>query len=131
MHEDPAVRFATITALALERAITAPDVTRLLLRLDAVQRAIVEAPAMDPMRDDLGAGFAAGRFLVGPDAATLDVIVGTLLFASRRLLDEAVTEQYSVGVVAQLLRSLGVAADEASDLADRAVAVARAVGEPA
>ena len=123
--EDPAVRFAAITALALRRAIVAPDETRLLLRLDAVQRAIVEAPAMDPMREDLAAGAAAGRFLVGPDAATLDVIVGTLLFATRRMLDEAVTDHYPVGIVAQLLRSLGVPADEASGLAQQAMTVRR------
>lgn len=128
VHEqDPAVRFAVITALALQRAVIAPDETRLLLRLDAVQRAIVEAQAMDPLRDDLAAGFESDRFLVGPDAATLDVIVGTLLFASRRIVEEAVAPHYPVGVVAQLLRSLGVPSDEASELAEQAVAIARSL----
>ncbi|MEZ5340695.1 MAG: TetR/AcrR family transcriptional regulator [Acidimicrobiales bacterium] len=122
---DPAVRFASITAMALQRSLTAPEATRLLLRLDAMQRAIVESPTMDPLRRDLMAGFESGRFLVGPDAATLDVVVGTLLFAGRRLLDEALTDDYRVGVVAQLLRSLGVMADEAKQLAAQAVAGAR------
>ncbi|MEE9416985.1 MAG: TetR/AcrR family transcriptional regulator, partial [Acidimicrobiales bacterium] len=103
--EDPAVRFASITALALQHAVVAPGETRLLLHLDSVQRAIVESSAMDPLRGDLAAGFDAGRFLVGPDAATLDVIVGTILFASRRIVDEAVASQYPVDVIAQLLRS--------------------------
>ncbi len=126
-EEDPAVRFALITALALQRPVVAPEQTRLLLRLDAVQRAIVEAPAMDPLRDDLAAGVANGRFLVGPDAATLDVIIGTLLFASRRMVDEAVADTYPVSVVAQLLRSLGVPAPEADQLAEHAVAASRSV----
>jgi len=128
-EDDPAVRFAVITALALLRSVAAPDETRLLLRLDAVQKAIVEAPAMDPLRDDLAAGTATGRFLVGPNAATLDVIVGTLLFATRRMVSEAVTDNYPIGVIAQLLRSLGVSADEASELSEQALAIARSIDE--
>lgn len=121
---DPALRFATITAMALQRAVATPEQTRLLLRLDSVQRAIVEAPAMDPLRNDLAAGAATGRFVVGPQAATIDAIVGTLMFAIRRMLNESVSQSYPLDVVAQLLRSLGVPADEASDLAERAVLLA-------
>lgn len=128
-EDDPALRFATITALALQRSVDAPDATRLLLRLDAVQRAIVEAPTMDPLRQDLAAGAEKGRFLVGPDAATLDVIVGTLLFATRRMLDEAVIDEYPIGIVAQLLRSLGVPADEANVLGEQAVTNARSLSD--
>lgn len=123
--DDPAVRFATITALALHRAATTPEEIRVILRLTAVQDAIVAAPAFDHMRADIAAGAAAGRFITGPDGATLDVMAGGMLAAARRIVEEAVPADYAAEVVAHLLRSLGISNDEASKLADDATADAR------
>lgn len=128
--DDPATRFAVITALALHRAVVAPDQVRVLLRLDTVHGAIVDSPAVDQLRADITAGSATGRFVVDADAATLDVVVGAMIFAARRIVDGAVGDDYSVDVVAQLLRSLGVPSAESASLAGRAITVAAAMDDP-
>ncbi len=122
--DDPAERFAIITALALRRAVVAPDQVRVLLRLDVVHGALIDSPAVDQLRADIAAGAATGRFVVDADAATLDVVVGAIIFAARRIVDGEVADEYSFGVVAQLLRSLGVTGPEAASLARRALALA-------
>ncbi len=88
---------------------------------------MVDAPVIDPLRQDLAAGARTGRFSVGPDIASLDVVIGTMLFALRRMLDEAVPDDYSINVVAQLLRSLGVDPGEATELAKQAVDTAESL----
>ena len=123
--DDPARRFAIITALVLRRAAVAPDEVRVLLRLDAVHRAVVESPALDQLRADIAAGVATGRFAVDADAAALDVIVGAMLFASRRIVEGAVADDYHVQVVARLLRSLGVTDADPDALAEHAASAAR------
>ena len=124
--DEPLERFATLTTMALHWAADAPREVRLLMRLDAVHQAVVEAPVLDNMRTDLRAGHRAGVFVVGPDAATLDVIVGAILVAARRLTDDTVPAGYVPGVVAHLLRALGVSDATAVEVADRA---ARSVEE--
>ncbi len=123
--QDPALRFATITALALQRAADAPERTRALLRLDAVHAAIGQSQAFDELRADIAVGAASGRFSVDADRPTIDVVVGAMLFAARRIVDGDVGDDYLHAVVAQLLRSLGIDSHEAHDLAQDAVAVAR------
>ncbi len=124
--DEPVERFATLTTMALRMAADAPHEVRVLLRLDAVHRAIVEAPVLDHMRTDLLAGYRSGAFISGPDASSLDVIVGAILVGARRITDEAVPAEYVPRLVASLLRSLGVAAGPATEVADR---VARSVDE--
>ena len=123
-HDDPAKRFAVISALALARAAARPDEIRAVLRLDAVQQAIIDGPAVDHLRQDLAAGVAAGRFTVSTGPAAVDVVVGSLLLAARRIVDGRVDEAYQPEVVAQLLRSVGLTATEALALAAEAVAEA-------
>jgi len=123
---DPAVRFATITALALAQAVIAPGVTRVWLRLDAIQQAVSSGEVIAHLLADLEAGVAAGRFTIADEDAALDVIVGAIVLASRRLVDRSeATDRaadaglgYRIGVVTQLLGSLGVAPDEAASIAD-------------
>ncbi len=128
-EDDPAIRFATITALALRRAAASPDEIRVMLRLEAVQQTIVDAPALDPLRADLRDGVTTGRFAVGPDGPIIDVIVGGLLVAARRIVDDGADDAYAAGVVAHLLRSLGVDDAEARELAAEAVAATLSIDD--
>jgi AcrR family transcriptional regulator len=123
--EDPVVRFASITAMALTQAIDAPDRIRVLLRLDAAQQAIASGDLLAHLRDDIAAGFTAGRFDVEPGDAVLDVIVGALLTAARRLAAGEGHAAYPVEIIELLMRTLGVADAEATTIADHAVAAAR------
>lgn len=126
VHEDPALRLAAISALALGRAATSPDEIRAVLRLDAVQKAIIDGGVADHLRDDLAVGVAAGRFEVPPGPAAVDVIVGSLFLAARRIVDGDMDDDYRRDVVTQLLCSLGIPHGEASALAQRATVEADA-----
>ncbi|MGB0113883.1 MAG: TetR/AcrR family transcriptional regulator [Ilumatobacteraceae bacterium] len=127
---DPAVRFATITAIALQRAAETPERVRVVLRLDAVHDAVGSSPAFDQLRADIAVGAATGRFSVDADGPTIDVVVGAMIFAARRITDGDVGDDYVTAVVAQLLRSLGLSGDEAVSVAERAVVVARSTPVP-
>lgn len=119
--EDAAVRFATITALVLRRARTEPAQTEVLLRLSAAQQELLHGAPVVFLRDDLAAGTAAGRFAVEPTDAVLDVLVGAMLAAARRLLDGRGDDAYAAEVIATLLRSLGIEGPEAASIAADAV----------
>lgn len=119
---DPAERFARITAMALANAITSPQTVRATLRLEAVQRALLVEGPLSYLRQDLRDGHAAGRFGEAPDDGTIDVVFGALMLAARRVVDGETRPSYRRSVIRRLLQSLGVAADEARDLAAAAVA---------
>ena len=119
---DAAARFAVITARALAVAAEAPDLVRAALRLEAVQRALLVEGPLAYLRDDLTAGHAAGRFDGPVDDGTLDVVVGALLLAARRIVDGEAGLDHRRSVISRLLASLGVPAGEAATLAARAVA---------
>ena len=119
---DPAARFAVITARALAVAAEAPDLVRVALRLEGVQRALVADGPLAYLREDLDVGAAAGRFHGPIDDATLDVVLGALLLAARRIVDGDAGLDHRRSVIARLLAALGVDRDEAEALADQAVA---------
>ena len=119
---DPAARFAIITARALAVAAESPDLVRVALRLEAVQEALFAGAPLAYLREDLAAGHAAGRFDGSPDHDTLDVVLGALLLAARRIVDGGGGLDHHRSVIRRLLATLGVPADEAAALADRAVA---------
>ncbi len=122
---DPAVRFATITAQALAAAVHQPETVRVALRIDAVQRALVIDGPLSYLRRDLLDGRASGRFVGPADDGTLDVVLGALLLAARRVIDGEVAPAYRRSVIARLLQSLGVPRDDAVALAKRAVGASR------
>lgn len=122
---DPALRLSTITQLALRRA--ADDRTRVLLRIDSVQRAVLDGAVLSHLRADLEAGIEAGCFTAPLDEATVDVVAASVLLASRRIAETDVSAGYGTRVAEQLLRSLGVPAVEAGDLARRGADQADAV----
>lgn len=119
---DPAARFAVITARALAVAAEAPDLVRVALRLEAVQLGLLAGSPLAYLREDLVAGFAAGRFDGPPDDATFDVVLGALLLAARRIVDGDAGLDHRRSVIRRLLAALGVDRDEAEALADQAVA---------
>ncbi|MEY4174069.1 MAG: hypothetical protein RI900_1234 [Actinomycetota bacterium] len=120
-ESDPARRFALISARALSSAVRSPDTVRFALRLEAAQRALVVDGPLAYLRDDLDEGHRTGRFPEAPDAATIDVILGSLLLAARRLLDDTAPDDYGARVIRRLLMSLGVDGDEAQHIAHDAV----------
>ncbi|MEM9039929.1 MAG: TetR/AcrR family transcriptional regulator [Actinomycetota bacterium] len=119
---DPALRFATITARALHRAARWPDDTRALLRLDAAQRLIADGAPTEYLRADLIRGTESGRFCADVDEVAADVVIGSILFAFRRMASEPVGDDYVLTIVTQLLRSLGLEPDESASVAHDAVA---------
>ena len=130
LDTDPVTRFATITALALRRAEVAPEEMSVLLRLDRVQRAAVNSDVLAHLRADLAAGADTGRFRGTIDDATVDVVIGALFFAARRIIDGPVGDGYRARVVAQLLRSLGLQQAHAEALAAEAVDTADTIRPP-
>lgn len=122
-ERDPARRFAIITARALAAAVEMPSTARVALRLEAVQRALLVEGPLSYLRRDLVDGHAAGRFTDQPDDGTLDVILGALLFAIRRITEGETSPAYRQRVISKLLQALGIEALEAADLADQAVPI--------
>ncbi len=118
---DPAARFALITARALASAISLPEVARVVVRFEAAQRALVVQGPLAHLREDLMAGYRAGRFTDRPDAATVDVVLGALLLAARRIVDGETGVAYRRTVIRRLLQALGVDAHEAAELVKQAV----------
>jgi hypothetical protein len=118
---DPATRFARITARALEAAIDAPATMRMVSRLDALQRVLLVDGPLAHLRQDLADGHAMGRFTDPPDDGTVDVLLGALLLAARRIVEGETAADYRRTVIRRLLQALGVEAVEAGRLAHAAV----------
>lgn len=118
---DPAARFAHITARAMQQADGSRATIRAALRLQAAQQALLPGEPFTHLRQDLADGYAAGRFAQPPDDATLDVVVGALLQAARRIVDGRADADYRRTVIRRLLQALGIDPAEAATLADRAV----------
>lgn len=121
-ESDAAVRFARISARALATAAVSPSTVRVALRLDAMQRALLVAGPLALMRQDLIDGHRAGRFSEPPDDGTLDVILGALLLAARRVIEGESDHEHRTTVIRRLLMSLGVSGDESEWIARSAVA---------
>ena len=121
MATDPAERFVRISATALEAAVREPQTMRVALRLDAVQRGLLVEGPLAHLRQDLADGQAAGRFDGPADDGMLDVVLGSLLLAARRIVDGETSAQYRRSVLARLLQALGVDSAEAARLANVAV----------
>lgn len=115
--DDPAARFARISAGALEFAIAEPQVARVVLRLDPVQQGLIADGPLARLRADLAEGYETGRFTSAPSRATVDVVTGSLLLAVRRIADGEHGAPYRAEVLQRLLQALGVSAAEAAQLA--------------
>lgn len=125
---DPAVRFARISARALASATAMPETVRVALRLEAAQRVLLIDGPLAYLRQDLADGCASGRFSSQPDDGTLDVMVGSLLLAARRIVDGQHDLVYRATVIGRLLQALGVDAGDAASIARREVGGAATLG---
>jgi AcrR family transcriptional regulator len=118
---DPAVRFARITANGFDMAIREPRTVRVALRIDAVRHGLLADGPHGQYGDELASGYAAGRFTGTLDDGTLDVLLGALLFAARRIVDGEHSVEYRRTVLGRVLQSLGVDASEAAAIAAHVV----------
>lgn len=112
---DPAMRFAVASGRVLRRAVEDPTWGRVVLRL--VDRPGVHHNVDRYLREDLAAGFAAGRFETGPDDATLDQALGLVVMSIRRIVDGRAQPDTPLRAVERGLRALGVSPDEAHEIA--------------
>jgi AcrR family transcriptional regulator len=118
---DPAARIARITASGFEMAIREPHTVRVALRIDAVQQGLVADGPLAHFGQDLADGYATGRFLGSLDDGTVDLVLGGLLFSARRIIDGEHSADYRISILRRLLEALGIAAEEAGQLAVAAV----------
>jgi AcrR family transcriptional regulator len=117
--EDPAGRFAVATARMILHAREDPIWARVMLRL--VGRPGAGLGLTRYLRDDLAEGLAQGRFEVGPDEATLDLVAGLVILAIRRIVEGRGRDDTVQRAVERGLRALGVAPAEAAEIAAEAL----------
>ena len=118
---DPAARFARITAHGFDMAVREPQTVRVALRIDAVRQGLLTDGPLAQFGQDLTEGFATGRFAGSLDDGSLDLVLGTLLFAARRIVDGEHSPEYRTSILRRLLVALGITAEEAAALAADAV----------
>jgi AcrR family transcriptional regulator len=119
--DDAALRFATISARVIARGLADPTWAHVVLRLETL-RADAQLHATSYMREDLELGRSQGRFEVGADPATVDLIAAMLMICLRRIVTGSARFDYFLDALARLLRALGVPRDETRDIAERALA---------
>ena len=73
----------------------------------------------DEMLADLRAGRRSGRFKFKSDVAAADLVSGTVLAGMRSVLERRAGEDHAAAIAALVLRGLGVAGDEADEIAQR------------
>jgi AcrR family transcriptional regulator len=119
--QDPARRFAFATLRVLSRVAEDPTWGRAILRL-LDRRRSYSRDIGGYLREDLTAGFDEGRFEFGPDAITLDVLLGLILMSVRRIVRGDAGPDHAERVLERALTILGIAKDEARTLATQAIA---------
>ncbi|MBW2314040.1 MAG: TetR/AcrR family transcriptional regulator [Deltaproteobacteria bacterium] len=120
---DPARRFALATARVILRAVGDETWARVILRLMSRPGAGVQLSRY--LREDLAEGLAQGRFDTGADDATLDQVTGLVAMTIRRVVEGDAQPDAPERAVERGLRALGVASEEAAELAREALAAAR------
>jgi AcrR family transcriptional regulator len=119
--QDPARRFAFATLRVLSRVAEDPTWGRALLRL-LDRRGSYSHDIGAYLREDLAVGFDEGRFEIGPDEITVDVLLGLILMSIRRIVRGDAGPDHAERVLERGLTILGIAKDEARTLATGAVA---------
>jgi hypothetical protein len=99
-------------------ALESADWARLLVGLQDAGAPLVEHIAPYPLRD-LRLGVKQRRFRIASEASAMDLILGTVLQAMRRVLAGEVGRAHAAATATTVLRGLGVAYEEAAELARR------------
>jgi AcrR family transcriptional regulator len=116
--EDPAEVVAIAHRYFIRRARRDPDWGWLLLRFDLSHR--VAFAALEPFAmHDLQRGLSSGRFSVADPTVALHGTGGALLAVMRLVLDGTVGEDVDVAHAEDVLRMLGLPAEDASEVARR------------
>jgi AcrR family transcriptional regulator len=116
---DPALRFAVASGRVLQRAAEDPTWGRVVLRL--MTRGAVHDNVDRYLREDLAAGFEQGRFDTGADDANTDQVLGLMVMTIRRIVEGQARPDAAQRAVERGLCALGVAREEASQLAATAL----------
>jgi AcrR family transcriptional regulator len=127
--KDPTRRFAFATLRVLKCATEDPIWGRAVLRLAGNRRSLPHEMHRY-LREDLATGFDEGRFEVGPDKITLDLITGLIWMSIRRIVRGDAGPDHAERVLTRALTTLGVSKDEATILATNAAADFEACAEP-
>ncbi len=125
--DDPALRFATVSALVFETATAFPKIAQVMLRLDDLLDAGPDSG--DPfgfLRADLAEGARRGRFTSLSVDAAVDVAIGSMQRCVRRSFQADAPDDtaHRTAVLSLLLAALGLDADEATQIASEASATA-------
>jgi AcrR family transcriptional regulator len=126
--DDPAVAFARSVRLAVRLAKTHPEMAKVLVRHGMAYMDSDRGLAPRALRD-IRDGIAAGRFEVANPQLALACVAGSLLatlhlsLTQPELVDDAACDQ----LAEQLLRMLGLAADDARALASAPLPAAEGV----
>lgn len=115
---DPAERVAIGTRRFILQALRDPTWGAALLRVWASTPMLIEHTAA-PVVIDLRAGRRRRRFAFKNEQAAIDLVSGSVLSAMRTILEGRAGEEHATEVAAMILRGLGIAADEAAEIAHR------------
>jgi AcrR family transcriptional regulator len=114
--QDPAERLCMEARVVLMRASHSPAWGWLVFRLSATGQT-VNADLLGYPRPDLALGLNQGRFAFDNLDCATDLVVGAIRTALRALLlGEREGEDYASGVLALVLRALGISAEEAMSI---------------
>jgi AcrR family transcriptional regulator len=127
--KDPARRFAFATLRVLKCATEDPTWGRAVLRLAGNRRSFPHEMHRY-LGEDLATGFDQGRFEVGPDEITLDLITGLILMSIRRIVREDAGPDHAERVLTRALTTVGISKDEATILAANAATAFAGCPEP-
>lgn len=121
--EDPALRFAIASGRVLQRSTEDHTWGRVVMRL--AHRPAVHDNVDRYLRDDLAAGYEAGRFDTGADDATVDQVFGLLLMTIRRIIEDEAGPDTARQALERGLRALGIDRDEAQAISVSALEAPR------
>jgi AcrR family transcriptional regulator len=128
--EDPAEVVSIAHRHFVGLARTDPDWARVLVRLDVSLRVATAALGAHARRD-LDRGIRGGRFAVADAEVAFWAAGGALLAVMRGVLDGRLGERADVHHAEAVLRMLGLAAAEASEIAARPLPTGRTADGPA
>ena len=118
--DDPAQRFAFATYKGLSILLVRPLWAQVILRI--VARPAAAAQLTHFLAIDLAEGHSSGRFTLGSDTFSVDLVLGAMVMTARRIALGSMSQAQLGRVVQRLLEVLGVDPEEAAALVANAVA---------